>query len=150
MRKHKLDRISGDHPCWRIGVLTMHTVHPVIDMEKAALARWCNGDPSGFLEISAPDVVYFDPFKPTRLDGIASLTEYYESIRGQIFAPRHEMLTPAVIETQDAAVLTFQFVSYGGSEGSEMRWNCTEVYRRGGEEWRIIQTHWSYTNGLQP
>jgi hypothetical protein len=33
---------------------------PILTMERQALTRWCNGDPSGFLEISAKDVVYFD------------------------------------------------------------------------------------------
>lgn len=119
--------------------------HPVIDLEKAALARWCNGDPSGFIELSAPDVVYFDPFLPTRLDGLDKLTAYYDGIRGQIFAPRYEMIDPHVTEIGDAAVLTFRFVSYSGSEGGEMRWNCTEVYRKDGANWRIVQTHWSFT-----
>ena len=119
--------------------------HPVIALEQAALERWCNGDPSGFLEISADDVVYFDPFLPARLDGLDKLTVYYEGIRGKIFAPRHEMIEPQVQEIGDAAILTFRFVSWAGSEGEEMRWNCTEVYRRQPEGWRIVQTHWSFT-----
>ena len=44
--------------------------HSIIAMEEAALDRWGKGDPSGFLEISAPDVVYFDPFIEHRLDGL--------------------------------------------------------------------------------
>ena len=41
----------------------------IIAMEKAALDRWGQGDPSGFLEICAPDVVYFDPFIPLHNNG---------------------------------------------------------------------------------
>ncbi|MFK0205517.1 YybH family protein [Agrobacterium sp. NPDC090283] len=123
----------------------MLQTHPVIALELAALERWCNGDPSGFLELSADDVVYFDPYLPQRLDGLEKLTEYYEGIRGKIFAPRHEMIEPHVTEIGDAAVLTFRFNSYSGSEGKEMRWNCTEVYRRQNEGWRIVQSHWSFT-----
>jgi hypothetical protein len=41
-------------------------------------------------------------------------------------------------------VLTYNFVSYGGNENA-MRWNCTEVYTRPDDDWRIIQTHWSFT-----
>lgn len=123
--------------------------HPVIDLEKAALARWCNGDPSGFLELASPDVVYFDPFLPARLDGLDKLTTYYESVRGTIFAPRHEMIDPHVNEIGNAAILTFRFVSYSGSEGAEMRWNCTEVYRKEGDLWLIVQTHWSFTGNLE-
>lgn len=118
--------------------------HPVVHLERGALSRWCNGDPSGFLEISAPDVVYFDPFLPERLDGLDKLTAYYESLRGKIFAPRHEMIDPHLIEIGNAAVLTFRFVSYGES-GAANRWNCTEVYRWLDGLWRIVQTHWSLT-----
>lgn len=118
---------------------------PIIAMERAALTRWCNGDPSGFLEISASDVVYFDPFLPARMNGLEALTAYYEGIRGKIYADRFEIIDPAVTYTGDAAVLTFNFVSYAGSEGARMRWNCTEVYRRSGGKWAIIQTHWSFT-----
>ncbi len=121
-------------------------VHPVIDLEKAALARWCNGDPSGFLELCAPDVVYFDPFLPARMEGLAALTAYYEAIRGKIYAPRHEMIEPRVIEIGDAAVLTFRFISHSGSEGARMRWYSTEVYRRGEGGWRIVATHWSFVS----
>jgi hypothetical protein len=81
------------------------------------------------------------------LDGLEKLTTYYEGIRGKIFAPRYEMLAPHVTEIDTAAVLTFRFVSYGGSEGAEMRWNCTEVYRKKGAKWWIVQTHWSFTGG---
>lgn len=116
----------------------------LINLEQRALARWCLGDPSGFLEISASDVVYFDPFLERRLDGLEALTAYYENLRGQISATRHEMLNPKVQVVGDAAVLTFNFHSWGGNENA-YRWNCTEVYRREGEDWRIIQTHWSFS-----
>lgn len=119
--------------------------HPVIDLERAALDRWCAGDPSGFLEISAPDVRYFDPFLPARLDGLDKLTAYYDSLSGKIFAPVHEMIEPAVTEIGDAAVLSFRFISRAGSEGDEMAWNCTEVYRRDPQGWHIVQTHWSFS-----
>lgn len=116
----------------------------LLALERAALARWCSGDPAGFLELSAPDVVYFDPYRERRLDGLAALTELYEGLRGKIFAARFELLNPHVQRAGDAAVLTFNFVSFGGSEDA-LRWNCTEVYRRDPAGWRIIQTHWSYT-----
>jgi len=117
--------------------------HEIVKMERAALARWCNGDPSGFLEISAPDVVYFDPFQAVRLDGLEALTILYNSFRGQVCAESHTLVNPLVQECGDAAVLTFNFESNSGADVS--RWNCTEVYRRQDEGWRIIQTHWSVT-----
>lgn len=123
----------------------MSDIHPVLALEKAALARWCNGDPDGFLEISAEDVVYFDPFLTIRLDGFSALKAHYDGLRGRIFASRHEIIEPHVQEIGNVAVLTFRFISHGGSEGDAMHWNCTEVYRQDETGWKIIQTHWSFT-----
>ncbi len=116
----------------------------IIGMEKEALERWNNGDPSGFLEICAEDVVYFDPFLERRLDGKAKLTELYESIRGQVKVDKDDMLNPKVQATNEMAVLTFNLVSY--SSVRPAKWNCTEVYRLENDgSWKIIQTHWSFT-----
>jgi ketosteroid isomerase-like protein len=114
----------------------------IIAMECAALERWIHGDPSGFLEICAPDVVYFDPYRE-RLDGLEALTALYKELWGKIHVDRFELLNPLVQVIGDAAVLTFNYVSYVGE--SESRWNCTEVYRKNDVRWQIIQTHWSYT-----
>jgi ketosteroid isomerase-like protein len=127
----------------------MQTEDEIVALERAALVRWCSGDPSGFLEICAPDVVYFDPFTARRLDGLDALTPYYEAIRGKVRAARFEILNPLVQRVGDLAVLTFNFVSYGGNEDA-FRWNCTEAYRRSGGQWRIIQTHWSFTEAGKP
>ena len=119
------------------------TEDEILALERAALDRWCRGDPSGFLEISAPDVTYFDPFVAQRLDGLEALAHYYEGLRGQISASRWEIVAPRLQRAGDAAVLTFQSHSWGGSEEA-LRWNCTEVYRRAAERWEITQTHWSF------
>lgn len=116
----------------------------LIAMETAALERWCRGDPSGYLEICAPDVSYFDPFLPTRLDGLPALTAHYEALRGKISAARFELLNPLVCQAGPMACLSFNFVSWGGNEDA-MRWNCTEVYRQDDAGWRLVQTHWSFT-----
>lgn len=116
----------------------------ITGMEITALERWNNGDPSGFLEISAEDVVYFDPFTEHRLDGLDKLIELYEGIRGKVRVDKYEMIGPKVQLSADMAVLTFNLISYTGKKTH--KWNCTEVYRLDGDnKWRIIQTHWSYT-----
>jgi len=115
----------------------------ILKLERAALDRWGQGDPDGALEISAPDVTYFDPFVDRRLDGLAALTAWYDQLRGKIHIDRDEILEPTVQVIGDAAILTYRFVSEG-SEGS-MRWNCTEVYRHSAGEWKIVHSHWSYT-----
>ena len=126
----------------------MSAADDILALETAALERWCAGDPSGFLEISAPEVTYFDPFLDKRLDGLKALAAYYEAIRGKVSAARFEIVEPQVTMLgPDGAVLAFNFVSDNGSEGRQMRWNCSEVYARKPEGWRIVQTHWSFTAG---
>jgi ketosteroid isomerase-like protein len=124
--------------------LSTDIAQTIIAMERAALERWGNGDPSGFLEISADDVVYFDPFQARRLNGLEELRALYESIRGQVQVKSFELIDPCVQVIGDAAVLTFNYVAEDTNEATS-RWNCTEVYRREGDTWRIIQTHWSFT-----
>jgi ketosteroid isomerase-like protein len=121
-----------------------HEAAKIIALERASLERWGRGDPSGYLELSSPDVTYFDHQTERRLDGIEALTKLYEACRGAIRIDSSEMPNPHVRFCGEiAAVLTFNFNSQG-KEGA-MRWNCTEVYERHAETWRIVQTHWSRT-----
>ncbi len=116
----------------------------VIGLERDALIRWGKGDPDGFLEISSSDVIYFDPYQELRIDGLEALREYYETIRGKVFFDRFELLNAHVQTDGRLAVLTFNYISY--TDEKPDRWNCTEVFRFERDSWRIIQTHWSYTN----
>ncbi|MCB2197545.1 MAG: nuclear transport factor 2 family protein [Bacteroidetes bacterium] len=116
----------------------------IISLEKKALERWNQGDPSGFLELSANDVVYFDPFTEHRIDGLEKLTQLYETIRGEIKVDRYEMINPKVHCSEEMAVLTYNLISHINND--TVRWNCTEVFRKdSNNEWKIIQTHWSLT-----
>jgi ketosteroid isomerase-like protein len=119
------------------------TADTIISMERAAMDRWSKGDPDGFLEISDPDVVYFDPFLEKRLDGLAALRALYEGLRGQVRIDRYEIVDPNVQVSGDMAVLTFNFVSW--TDGNVLRWNTTEVYQRRDDRWRIVHTHWAFT-----
>ena len=115
----------------------------VLAMERVALNRWGQGDPDGYLQINAEDVSYFDPYIEQRIDGLADLTAWYDGIRGKIKVDRDEIVDPRVQVIGDAAILTFRYVSYSGE--SEAHWNCTEVYRRTGDDWKIVHSHWSFT-----
>jgi len=127
--------------------MTQEIASEIIALERAALDRWGAGDPSGYLEISAPDVTYFDPFLERRLDGREALAACYEALCGSIHIDHYEMVAPKVQVCGEAAVLTFNLISYTGA--ITMRWNCTEVYRLGKAGWHIIQTHWSITQHLK-
>jgi len=115
----------------------------IIALEKGALEKWNQGDPSGYLNLSAEDVTYFDPATEQRLDGLDNLRKYYKPMEGQINVSKYEMLNPKVTAMNDMAVLTFSLHSY--KEDKVFKWNCTEVYRLGSNgQWKIIHTHWSF------
>jgi ketosteroid isomerase-like protein len=114
----------------------------IIALEKGALEKWNQGDPSGYLDLSADDLTYFDPSIEQRLDGLDNLKKYYEPIKGQIQVTKYEMVNPTVTATNDMAVLTFNLHSYKAENVS--KWNCTEVYRlEPNGKWKIVHTHWS-------
>src|SRR3954447_6069324 len=88
----------------------------ILSLERDALERGCRGDPDGYLEISAPDVGYFDPFLEQRLDGLDNLRRYYDGIRGKVRIDRQSIIEPRVQVHGDLAVLSFRFDSFGGNE----------------------------------
>lgn len=121
----------------------------LIDMEKAALERWGDGDPDGFLEIIAEDYTYFDPFINECVRGFDNIKEIYESIRGKVNIDYFELISPDVQIYGDVAVLTFNFKSYAelsdGTKEEKTHWHTTEVFKKFDEGWKLISTHWSFT-----
>ena len=115
----------------------------ILAQERPALERFYNGDPFGYAELFADELTYFDPGSGGRMDGISALKEYYAPIEGQISVPRHEVLNPRIQLHGDMGVVTYNLNEYASDGPASQRWNATEVYRRIGEEWRIIHAHWS-------
>ncbi len=115
----------------------------ILAQARPALERFYNGDPSGYVELLADELTYFDPRSGGRLDGISALKDYFAPIEGQIIVPRHEVLNPKIQLHGDIGVFTYNLNEYASDGAVSVRWNSTEVYRRIGEEWRIIHAHWS-------
>jgi uncharacterized protein (TIGR02246 family) len=128
--------------------VAQETVPDVEKMERAALDRWGNGDPQGYLEIMASDVTYFDPVQDKRVDGIEAMRKMLAPITGKIKVSRFDMIDPKVQRHGDSALLTFNLVSYvtqpDGNEHAIARWNSSELYGRVNGQWRIVHSHWSY------
>ena len=122
----------------------------IIQRERAALERWGKGDPDGYGEIMAPDITYFDPTTAMRLDGRDKVKGLIEQIRGKLQIDKAEMLNPNVVRLGDMAMLTFNLISRGatfnGSPKTDAHWNSTEIYRRIDGDWKIVHSHWSFTN----
>lgn len=121
----------------------------IIQLERAALDRWGKGDPSGFLELYASDITYFDPLTAVRIDGHPAMVNYYRPWIGKIQIPRYEMLNAHVVIDGNLALLTYNLVNYiNGANGGESvgsRWNSTTVYQRRGDTWKAIHSDWSFT-----
>lgn len=117
----------------------------IIALETKALEAWHNGNPTLYLELYTEDFTYFDSAHDRRIDGWDKIKELYESMRGKVKMDRFEIINPIVQTKGNMAVLTYNLHSYAG----ESLWeeNCTEVYRlEDNNEWKIIHSHWSWTN----
>jgi uncharacterized protein (TIGR02246 family) len=137
----------------REGVASVNVTEHIISLERSALDRWIRADPDGYLSLYAKDATYFDPFREKRVDGLDELKARTAAMRGVTLPftePRYDMINPMVEVDGNVAVLTFNLVNYGKPSGSAKetvlaRWNATEVYRKIDGAWRIIHTHWSFT-----
>jgi uncharacterized protein (TIGR02246 family) len=131
----------------------MDVAEHILSLERSALDRWIRSDPDGYLSLYAKDATYFDPFREKRVDGRDELLALTAAMRGVTLPftdPRYDMINPDVHVEGNVAVLTFNLVNYGKPSGSAeetvlARWNATEVYRELDGAWRIIHTHWSFT-----
>jgi len=122
----------------------------LISLEKEAMERWRQGDPLGFVELSAEDLIYVDPGLTKPIYGMDKFTAYMKQIEGRIQYQGSEFIDPKVVVVGDAAVLSYNYRSSaftpGGTLTRQTPWNATEVYFRRNGEWRIVHTHWSYVN----
>jgi hypothetical protein len=123
----------------------------VMALESAAMERWRKGDPWGFIEISAPEVTYFDTGTPQRINGREPLKAEYTQREGKIFYDVMDFIDPRVQDYGDLAVLSYRFLSTwlnpDGSISHRTPWNCSEVFVRQASQWQIIHTHWSFIRG---
>ena len=120
----------------------------IIAMERAGLNDSDRGDVEAFLKLSVPDVVYMDPWQERPIVGTADLAAYYATVFKREAKPTlaGEMSNTHVQVMGDTAVLTFNYVVKKIDDGSVVRrWNAVEVYNKRDGVWRIVNTHWSFT-----
>ena len=126
----------------------------ILSLEKGAMERWRNGDPWGFVEISAEDITYVDPGLTRPIHGLDEYKAYMQQIEGKVHYQGSEFIDPKVVVFGDAAVLSYNYrssvLSPDGTLISQTPWNATEVYFRSGGQWRIVHTHWSYIHHKLP
>jgi ketosteroid isomerase-like protein len=130
------------------GAMEEKILSTLMEKEDAAMERWRRGDPTGFVEISAPSVSYFDPSSKKRVDGIDALREYYGDVAGKIRYDGSRYVDPRVQVHGDVAILTFNYADLSKNDAGELipssLWHTTEVYRLVDGVWKIVHTHWSH------
>ncbi len=128
--------------------------HEILQLEKAAMERWRNGDPMGFVELSADDILYVDVGQTRPIQGLEPYRVYMQQLAGQIHYQKSEFIAPRIVVSGDAALLTYNYrssvLSPEGAVISQTPWNATEVYFIREGEWKIVHTHWSFINHKVP
>ncbi len=126
----------------------------ILALEQAAMERWRNGDPTGFIDLSAEDILYVDVGQTKPIQGLEAFRMYMKQFEGKMFYQKSEFISPKVITVGDAALLTYNYRSSvltpQGVVRSQTPWNATEVYNQGEDGWKIIHTHWSFIRHRVP
>ena len=78
----------------------------ILSLEKTAIERWRNGDPWGFVELSAEGLSYIDPGLLRPILGIGEFKAHMQQLVGKIHYQRSEFIDPRVVTVGDAAVLS--------------------------------------------
>jgi ketosteroid isomerase-like protein len=116
----------------------------ILTEERRALDRWAEGNPLGFVAAGAEDITYFDDIAAhRRIDGLAAMRSYAESLRGKIPPHRYELVDPKVQVYGDVGILTLRYHPFESDGNAMTRWKATSVYRRTDGGWRIVHAHWS-------
>ena len=126
----------------------------IMSLENGAMERWRKGDPLGWTEISAEEVIYIDPGLTKQIEGLEAYKNYLKQFEGKINYQVSEFMDPKIKRYGNLAVLTYNYrdakTETDGSIIEQSLWNTTEVYCLLDGEWKIIHTHWSYINQKLP
>lgn len=114
-------------------------------MEKITMAaeKWSNGDPMGYVECAAKDIVWLDDLGASKpVSGSDSLKKYLETFRGQIPTHKFELLDPFFQVYGDIVIVTYRY--QGILDGEPLNpWKITSVYRYVNGDWLSVHENWS-------
>jgi ketosteroid isomerase-like protein len=116
----------------------------ILTLERQALDRWSQGDPAGYIAKYADDVTYFDDVgAQRRVDGLSAVRDYFRrTFELSLPAHTYELIDPKVQVFGDIGIVTLRY--HPSKDGKPLTpWKATEVYRRAGNEWRVVHAHWS-------
>ncbi len=109
----------------------------------AANDKWAAGDPMGFTECAAPDIIWSDDLgAQNRVIGYEALNSYLEAFKGQIPAHQHVLIDPVFQFYDDVVVVSYRY--QGTFEGEAAApWKVTSVYRYADGDWLSVHENWT-------
>lgn len=110
---------------------------------KTANDRWASGDPMGFMECAAPDIIWSDDLgAQLRVTGYEALKAYLENFKGQIPPHQHILIDPVFQFYDDMVIVSYRY--QGTFEGEAASpWKVTSVYRYADGDWLSVHENWT-------
>ncbi|MFI5823796.1 YybH family protein [Streptomyces rishiriensis] len=123
----------------------------IIELEKSFNERWSVGDNTGYLDAFADEVSYFDPILERLVVGRDNVIAWINSIYKNPHIVRSDYINPQVHVSDEGtfAVLAYNLHTFVLDENGEERqlraWNACHGYRLIGDQWRIVHSHWAFS-----
>lgn len=115
----------------------------LIGLEKSALDKFFNGDMSGYRQLwSKRSFTYFDAKTAKRVESLAEMEGFLDSIEGRLHADSFRFESPRVQFGEDMAVLTYQL--YAHTNFNDLEYNCIEVFQKESDGWHVVHSTWSF------
>ena len=131
---------------------------PTVDEAKTAIMekinsandRWASGDPMGFMECVAQDILWMDDLgAPIPVIGKESLGKYLENFKGQIPPHQHELFNHEFQFYGEIVIVNYRY--QGTFDGAPLEpWKITSVYRYIDGDWLSVHENWSQVKPEPP
>lgn len=110
---------------------------------KTANDKWASGDPLGFMECAAPDIIWSDDLgAQNRVIGYEALKTYLEAFKGQIPPHQHVLIDPVYQFYNDIVIVSYRY--QGTFEGETAApWKVTSIYRYADGDWLSVHENWT-------
>ena len=124
----------------------------IIARERASVAAWQRRDRAFFENYLAEDATYFGPMNPyLETEPRVNFLPKFERIAEIFKIVEFEMYNPRVQVYGDIAILTYNNSVMANFNGRPINYTgkMTVVYRRQGNDWRVVHGHESMNPGAQ-
>lgn len=114
-------------------------------MEKITIAadKWSQGDPMGYFDYAADDIVWTDEIQAKKpIIGADVLKSYLEPFKGEIPVHKAEISETIFQVYDDIVIVSYQFQSIF-EDGPTDPWKITGVFRYIDGDWKSVHENWT-------